>query len=187
MFGIDDAIEAGIAAVGLGMQIFGSNKQAQVSHQMAQVSKDEAMHEQNINDLKQRQMELEGQRSQLETIRNMQRARALGISASVNQGANMGSGLAGGLAQVQNQGGWNILGINQGLEIGRGINTQNKSISADKMQMADLQGQSADAQGMQSMGGALLKSSGTIGSLGANAWGGISNSFFPGVQLPGMK
>lgn len=172
MFGVDDAIGLGIQAVGLGMQIFGGNKQSQISAEMAKVSKDEAMHEKNINNLKAKQMELEASRTQLQNIRNIQRARAMGIASAVNQGANKGSGLQGGLASISDQGIFNMLGVNQALSTGRGINAENNFISDDKMKMADLKGQSADAQGWASLGGALMKAGGTFGSFGANLFGG---------------
>jgi hypothetical protein len=151
---------------------------------MAEVSRRQAGYEQNINNLKMQQMELEASRSQIQNIRNMQRARALGTAAAVNQGANKGSGLQGGLAQISNQAGWNMLGVNQALYTGRSINEQNNLISGTKMEMASLQGDMAQAQGMASLGGALTKSSGLFGQFAAG-FGGMN--LFPGVQLPGMK
>jgi hypothetical protein len=182
MFGIDDAITGGMQAVGLGMQIYGSLGQADVSKEMAKVSRDQALHEKNINDLKAKQMEVEGRRSQLQTIRNTQRARALGIQSAVSQGADKGSGMLGGMFDVQNQGAFNLQGINFGLEIGRGINKENNFISENKYKMADLQGEAAEYQGWSSLGGALMKSGGIVGQFAKGGGQGL----FPGVQLPGM-
>jgi hypothetical protein len=184
MFGIDDAIGLGLGAIGLGMQIFGGSEQSKISKEMAEVSKDQAMHEQNINDLKMQQMELEGRRSQIETYRNIQRARALGVASAVNQGAQSGSGMKGGQAQVTNQGLFNLQGIDFGLSIGRGVNKENQFISQDKMKLADLGADMSSAQGLASLGGSLMKAGPIFGQFGAS----LGNmSLFPGVQLPGMK
>jgi hypothetical protein len=179
MFGVDDAIELGIGAVGLGMQVFGAFGASNTAKEEAKVSKDEALHEQNINDLKTQQMELEGRRSLLQTFRNTQRAVAMGINSAVNQGSQFGSGLLGGIADTQNQGNFNALGINQALSIGRNINTENQGISQDRMKMADLKGQEATSNAWQSLGGALMKSGGTIGNLGANLFSGFGKSSNP--------
>lgn len=169
-------VGAAIGAVGLGMQLFGGNAQAEASRKAAEISKDVAHHEQNINDLKAKQMELEGRRSQLQTIRNTQRAQAMGINSAVSQGASKGSGMLGGIWDTENQGMFNLQGINQGLEVGRGINAENKSISEDKYKMADVQGQAATAQGWTSLGGALMKSGGFVGQVSQGFGGGGGNS-----------
>src|ERR1044071_3500172 len=159
-----DPISLSLQAIGLGMQIFGGMSQSQHAKEASEISKDEAMQEQGINSLKQRQMELEAKRTQLENIRNNQRARAMATEAAVNQGAQFGTGLLGGLAQINDQTDFNMLGVNQGLEIGRGINQFNQKISQDKMRMADVQSSMATDQGWQSLGGSLLKAGPTIGA-----------------------
>jgi len=176
MFGIDDAIGLGIGAVGLGMQIFGGSSQSKASAEAAKISKDEALHEQNINNLKTKQMELEAHRSQLQTVRNMQRARALGIASAVSQGANKGSGLQGSLAQISDQANWNNLGIGQALMIGQDVNKENNYISQDKMKMADVQSDMASAQGLSSLGGSLVKSAGLFGQFGSSIGGMFKSS-----------
>lgn len=168
-------VGAAIGAVGLGMQLFGGNKQAEASKAMAEASADEAKHEQQINNLKSQQMELEGRRSQLQTIRNTQRAVAMGVNSSVSQGASTGSGILGGVYDTQNQGAFNLLGIGQALQTGRDINAQNNSISADKIKIAQYGGQAAEGQGIASLGGAVMKSGGLVGQF-SQGFGGSGNS-----------
>lgn len=168
-----DPISIGIGVIGLGMSIFGGMQQADVAKQQAQVSRDIAGQEQGINDEKQKAMEISGRRQQLEIMRNTQRAQAQATNNAVNQGAQFGSGLQGGLAQVADQGLFNITGVNLGLETGRSINTYNRSISQDKMKMADLGGDMAEAQGWSSLGGAIMKSGPMIGSLSKGFGGGF--------------
>jgi len=177
-----DPISIGISAVGFGLSLFGAKKQKEASEaqaaaarQVAAYSGDIATQEQGINDLKQKQMEMEGRRTQLQNVRNMQRSRAMAVNAAVSQGAQGGSGIQGGLAQVENQGLFNMQGVQNALEVGRGINSYNKLISQDKIGIAQQQGISASAQGdaaegqgLMSLGGTLLKSGGTIGSMFSN-------------------
>jgi hypothetical protein len=178
-----DPISLAISGVGLGMQIFGGMGQAADAKKAAQISKDEATQEMGINNVKQQQMELEGRRMQMENIRNNQRARAMATNAATTQGAQFGSGLAGGLAQINDQTNYNMNGVSAALGFGRQISAYNNNISGDKMQMADVQADSAKNAGLASLGGSLMKSGGTLGNLfstGASAAGsgifGMANS-----------
>lgn len=166
-------IGAAVGAVGLGMSIFGGMEQSDIAKQQAKVSGDIAQQEQGINNEKQKAMEVSGRRQQLEILRNQQRQRAMATSAAVNQGANQGSGIQGGLAQVTDQSLFNLQGVNFALQTGRDINKYNQSISQDKMQLASLGGDAASAAGLASLGGSLMKAGPTIGNLS----GGFGNLF----------
>lgn len=157
------------------MQIFGGVSSAQNAKAQAKVSQDEATQEQGINDAKQQAMELQGRRTQLENVRNNQRARAMAVQSATTQGAQFGSGLQGGLAQIQDQSLFNMQGVNDALQTGRQIAGFNQNITNDKLQMAQLGGQAATDQGISSLGGALLKAGPTIGQLGQNATAGFKN------------
>lgn len=160
-----DPVSLAIGAVGLGMQIFGGIGASENAHQAAEISQDVARQEQGINDTKQKQMEMEGRRTQMENIRNNQRARAMSENAAVNQGAQLGSGLQGGLAQIQDQSLFNMSGVNNALAFGRQINTFNQNISNDKQQLASVQADSATNQGIMSLGGSLMKAGPVVGQL----------------------
>ena len=166
-----DPISLAISAVGLGMSIFGGMSQSKTAGEEAKVSQDEARQEQGINNQKQMQMELEGRRAQMENIRNIQRARAMGINSATNQGAQFGSGLQGGLADITDQGLFNMQGVEQGLAIGRNINAYNQNITQDKIQMASLKGQEATNAAWSSVGGALIKAGPIVGAF-AKGFGG---------------
>lgn len=173
-----DPISATLGVIGLGMQIFGGIGASKTAGQEAQVSQDEARQEQGINDTKQAAMELNGQRTQLENIRNNQRARAMAENSAVNQGAQFGSGLQGGLAQINDQSMFNMQGVNDALQTGRTINQFNKNISSDKQQMAVLGGTMATDQGISSLGGAIMKAGPMVGQMGTSAFGQIKSSNF---------
>lgn len=169
-----DPLSIGIMAVGFGAQLFGGISGAGVAKQQAAVSMDEATQEQAINAQKQQQMTLQAGRMQLENFRNVQQARAQGLTSATSQGAQFGSGLQGGQAQATDQGMYNALGINQNLAIGQNIAGLNDKISADKIQMASLGGSAATDAGIASLGGAMVQAGPTIGKMGKGiSFGGI--------------
>lgn len=160
-----DPVSLTLGVVGLGMSIFGAFGAADDAKHASEISKDEAKQQQGINDAKQQQMEIEGRRTQLENVRNNQRASAMALSAGVNQGANKGSGLQGGLAQINDQSLFNMQGVNDALSIGRQINGFNQNITKDKYAMADVQSSSATNQGISSLGGAVMKAGPIVGQI----------------------
>lgn len=180
-------LSAGIGIAGLAMQLFGglggasvSKQQSQLNAQSAQISGQVSADEGKINEQKKMQVGLEAQRAQLENFRNVQKAQAHNLNTATQQGAQFGSGLAGGQAEAQDQGGVNALGIGQNLEISNNIFGIDADISSKRVQMANLQSQSAqlggDAatyQGISSLGGALVKAGPTIGSFSQNIFSGF--------------
>jgi len=168
-----DPLTIGLMVAGAGMSLFGGISGAGVAKQQAAVSRDIASQEQGINAQKQQQMHLQANRLQLQNFRNVQRARAQGLNAATQQGAQLGTGLAGGQAQATDQGLTNSLGINQNLEIGDTIAGYNNKISGDKMQLASLGGEAAEDAGIASFGQSLFGAAGTIGKLGK------------GISMPG--
>lgn len=173
--GTGNVLGAGVSAIGLGMSIFGGMQQAGIAKEQAGVSADVARQEQGINDQKQQAMELAGRRQQLEIIRNNQRARAMAENSAVNQGAQFGSGLQGGLAQIQDQSTFNLVGVNSALETGRNIAGYNNAISTDKIRLAQLGGDAASAAGFASLGGSIMKAGPAIGAL-SGGFGGKSST-----------
>lgn len=172
-----DPFSAGLGIVGLGIQLFSGFSQANTAKQIAGVNQDIAGQEQNINQQKQLQMQLEAHRSTLQNYRNAQRARSQALAAGVEDNAQFGSGLPGGLAGISSQAAGNAQAVNQNLQIGQTIFGYNNKISQDKMQLASLGAQSAQEQAWGSLGGALVKNSGTIGGLGKDI-GAAGSDFF---------
>ena len=160
-----DPVSLGIGIVGLGLQLFGTSKAVDNSRQIAGVNRGIASDEERINAQKQQAMELSARRMQLENLRNNQRLRAQATNAATNQAAQFGSGLEGGLGQIQGQSLFNMAGVNQNLEIGQNIFGINKDISEKKMQLATLQGQQATNTALTSLGGTLVKEGPIIGGL----------------------
>lgn len=167
-----DPISLSLSAIGFGMQLFGGMGQADVANQVSQISNDKAQHEMQINTLKQQQVRLEANRSQMQNIRNVQQARAMSLSSATNQGAQFGSGLQGGQSEITAQGAYNMVGVNSALQTSEGIYGNNQSITGDNARIATLQGQSATDQGISTIGGALLKAAPSIGSF-SKGFGGL--------------
>lgn len=175
-----DPISLAIGAVGLGMQIFGGMGQSKNAAQAAKISQDEARQEQGINEQKQQAMELSGRRQQMEISRNAQRARAMATNSAVSQGAQFGSGLQGGLAEIEDQSLFNMVGVNSALQTGRNIAGYNNNITQDKIAMANVQSDSAKNAGIASLGGALIKAGPIIGNLSQGFGGSKIGSFSDG-------
>jgi hypothetical protein len=180
-----DPISLAIAGVGLGLSIFGGMSQSKVAGEEASVSENEAQQEQGINNVKQQQMELQGRRQSMENIRNTQQARAMAVAGATSGGAQFGSGLAGGLAQVTDQGLFNQVGVNSALQSGRQIAGFNQNITNDKMQMAALGGTMATDQGITSLGGAFMKAGPMVGPAISSAGGFLKNSNFGNMFMGG--
>lgn len=160
-----DPLTLGIGAVGLGLKLFGGFDAMNKSNEAYGVQQQITGQEQQIQNQRQKAMELTGRRQQLEIFRNMQRVRAAGTNAAVNQGATLGSGYAGGQAQITGQGMFNSLGVNQNLEIGRNIFGINQGISNNKMKLSGIQSQISTDQGISSFGGSLMSAAPTLSNI----------------------
>lgn len=177
-------IGAGISALGLGLSLFGGVDQAKAAKEYAQksyaVQQQISANENLVNDQRENAMQLNARRNSLEQFRNTQRMAARASAAAVTQGAQFGSGLAGGLGQIQAQGAYNVQGLNQNEQIGENIFGLNRTISGEKLQLAQLQSQygqtSATNQGFSSLGGSLMSLAGPASRLvqGGNPFGNAS-------------
>jgi len=121
--------------------------------------------QQQVEAQRQHAMELDAHRKQLETVRNMQRARSLALSTATNQGAQFGSGLQGGYGQISGESGTNMLGINQGLEIGENVFGLNAQISQQKILGAKAGLQMQEGAAFSSFGNSLVGSAQPFGRL----------------------
>lgn len=178
-----DPITLGIGALGLGMQAFGGFGAAGAAKAAAATSQQEVIQEQNLNNVKQQQMMLSANRQQMETFRNVQRARAQGLNASVQGGSNLGSGLQGGQAQATDQGLYNNLGVKQNVQFGNQIYGIDNTITGLKGQIAQDQSTQATDQAWASFGSSLTKSAGTISNIfgaGTKFATSVNGLFSPG-------
>lgn len=161
------------AAVGLGLSAWGmftnyenakesSQRQNQIQTAMAQI-------ETQQDDVRRKAMELDASRRSMEIMRNMQRARSLAVIRATTQGAGLGSGIGGGVAQVQQQASWELSGINDNTLFGRSMFSLNAQLNQQKLLMAQSSAESqtnaALGQGLQQAGSSILGSLGPIDRL----------------------
>lgn len=110
-------------------------------------------------ELRKNQMKLEAARARREQVRKAQVSAATATAAAWNQGAGTSSALAGGVAQIRNQAGRNVVAINQDEDIGEGMFKANKQIAQGGMVQAL-------GSGISSLGNAVANNAGTISRLG---------------------
>lgn len=167
-----DPLTLGIGAVGLGLKLFGGLGASSAQSAAYGLQQQEAQSEMQIESQKQQAFTLQTQRAQMENFRNVQRQRAAGLNASVNQGAQFGSGMKGGQAQAQDQGGVNDLGMRQNLQISQNIFAQTQAINQDKIGISGYQSTAATDQGIAGLGGTLMSGAGTMSNIAGagGAW-----------------
>lgn len=173
------AVTAAVAAIGIGLAVGGTAMSISAAHDAAEANQGIARQEMKADKQREQQMELDAQRRLRENIRNVQRARSVALNNAVSQGAQFGSGLAGGYGQIAGVGGNEDLGVRQNLQIGRNLFDINRQISAYKMDLADAQYMSSFGSGLTSLGGSLMGSAGTMGNIfgSANsAYGGFGQA-----------
>lgn len=165
-----------MGAASIGMQIFGAFGQSSAASKKADAEKAIAADEMQQDKLRRTGMELDANRKSMETLRNTQRMRAMATNTAVNQGAQFGSGLQGGLGGISGQSGVNQLGISQNRELGEGMFDLNAKISEQKMNIADAGSQMAKAQAWSSLGKSLGGAMGPMSSLSKGlSFGGPSS------------
>jgi len=125
------ALALAATAVGVGVQVKGQRDAAKASR------RSEA--------LRKRQADLESSRERRKVVRQAVIARSQALSGATAQGSQGGSGLQGTMGHISSQSSSNLLGINQGQEIGAGIFKANSDIASG-------QSMSALGSGISSLG-----------------------------------
>lgn len=131
--------------VGTGMGVVGQFQQAKAQKKAEQ--------------LRERQMNLEAARSRREIARKAVVARSEALSTGVAQGAQFGSGVQGGMAQITGTAARDTLAVNQNQEIGKGIFDANY----DSYRAGTL---SSIGQGFQSIGQNMVQNRELYGRVG---------------------
>ena len=172
-----DPLTLGIGAIGLAANLFFGQRASEDANKTQALEQQRFGLEKQVNDQRRQAMELSGRRQQLENFRNMQRARAQGIQAATNQGAQFGSGLQGGIADVENRGFFAAQGVNQNLAIGRNIFALDDQISDNKALQSRYKSDQATNSQWASLGGSIMSNAGTIGKIGSYGGTQLSNAF----------
>lgn len=170
-----DPLTIGIGAVGLGLKLFGGFGAASAQSQISGYQQQEAQSEMKIEQQKQQAFVLQTNRARMENFRNVQQAKATALSRGTSQNAQLGSGVAGGQAQVTDQGGVNDLGLTQNLSISKNIFSNTQDINQDKIAISGLQSTAATDQAWAGFGGTLMSGAGTMSNIFGAAGAGIKN------------
>ena len=157
------------ALVGIGMQLFGTEKSVDYSKQISAVQSQIYGVEQQENYQKYVQMLYQSQRQEIQNLRQVQQVRSASLAAGVSQGAQYGSGVKGGQSAASAEGGFNALGISQAVQTGSALYGLTSQETALNQMRTTIQGNLASAQGVQAFGSALTGASGAIGKLGGQA------------------
>lgn len=154
MTGAEIAIIGAVAsAVGTGVSAYGQMKQADAQRKQERIRR--------------RQMELEAARRKRQIIREATLQRSQSTTIGYAQGAGGSSSLAGAQGGIMQQAGSSVLGVNQGVTLGRDMFRAN---------MAE-----TNAAMIGNIGGGIS----SLGSLAMNA--GSSSTFDTGVQRLGQR
>lgn len=160
------ALSTIIAGIGVAASVAGTVGGFYASQQQASAQKKALAAQAEAERQRQIAMNLDAQRKKREIARQAQAARAQALAVTNAQGASQGSGLEGAYGAISGQTGVNALGVSQNQEIGNNIFAANRAVGAAQMDAADAQGMGAMFSGISSLGGALVKNSGTIGKIG---------------------
>lgn len=129
--------------------------------------KDQLAAQNKAESARQKAANLDALRRKRAIVRDMQQQRAIALSNATAQGAADSSGLQGAMAGVQGQATDSIVGINQQLQLGNTVFSANR-------QATRAASFGATGEGLQSLGGALVKNAGTLSGIGSS----IGNELF---------
>lgn len=161
---------AATAIAGTAISAVGTKKQASARKDMTNASI-------QAENARERQMNLEADRSQRENFRKAQVARATALTNTTAQGASYGSALPGAEGQIAGREGMNALAIAQNRDIGADIFSANRDYAKASSQ-ASTWGAVANA------GTSIIGLSQPIAQIGSTLIGG-SSSFFGSKKTGG--
>lgn len=148
------------------LSILGGEETSKAQQQVYQESAQIAGAEKQINEQRRQQMVLQTQRQQMENVRNVQKARSIGLAAVTNQGGGGGiqsSAYGGGQAAASAAGGRNEVALAQNEQIGQNIFNLNDQISDLRIAMAGEESKAAAGSGLSQLGGAIGKAAPLLG------------------------
>lgn len=149
-----------VAAIGLGLSVVGGVMQYTAQQRMIKSQENASKTAENA---RQQQTQLQATNERRQAVRQTLQARAMSLNAGVSQGAQYGSGVAGGMAQASNQGAENQYITNSSQILGNSVFDANRAYYS-----ATAKGQAGMAlgAGLSSLGGAIVNNAGTINRLG---------------------
>lgn len=152
------AVGLAASALGVGTSIYGAEQQSEAQQQMLAIQQKEQEQRKNL-------FEIEQQRKRVEDLRQGQIAQSTARANAVSQGAQFGSGLLGGLAEIQGESNYNILGIQQNTQVGENLFSLDQQLTQAKIASAQASTYQQIGSSLTSFGGQAISSMGEIGKL----------------------
>ena len=165
------ALSGGVGLIGAGIGAYGAFKMSQDAAAKAGVEQDITRTQMSENLVKQNFSAVLARRNSLQILRNAQRAGALARSAAVSQGANFGSGYAGGQSQESAEAGYGLQGIQQRMGESNTLFGMQNTISMDQFKLAGIESSMATDQGIMGLGQGIAG--------GSQPAGRVLSSLFP--------
>lgn len=158
--------------IGLALQAFGTIANFGSQQQIYDSQKRIQALQGQEDDQRKQAMELDAAQRKRRIVRTAIAARSQALATATNQGAEGGSALAGAYGGIMGQTGENELGVNQNLYIGRNLFGLKHQETLEQTKISDAQSRSAFFSGLSSLGGGLVKNSGSIDKLSTYFGGG---------------
>lgn len=169
MAAITAAIGLGIAAVGVGTQIYGASKAADANEQAIAA-------QQHSEQIKLQANAIDADRRRRQFVREGVIARASALSTTTNQGANQSSGLQGAYGQIAGRTSFGISGVDIAQATGLELFNANQDLFQAKQAGNQAAMVSGIGSGLTSLGGAIVGNIGPIDRVfGSGANGGTPN------------
>jgi hypothetical protein len=121
----------------------------------------EAKFEDRAEDARKKSANLDALRRQRAVVREMQQQRAIALSNATVQGSSEGSGLSGTMAGITGAGLTNMTGIQQQNALGNQVFAANKQARKARTTQSTM-------EGLNTLGGTLVKNAGSIESIGTD-------------------
>lgn len=167
------AIGMGISAIGTGLGLWGSSEAAEAQQKLtaAQMQAEKLRYE---------QMKNEAERKRRQAIKMQIQQQHTAVSNATLQGAGESSGAYGAYGQTNQEGSWNVGGVNIAEHFGTEIYKANMAALQAKGELADAQSLQQMGAGISSLGGAVLGNMGAINAMTTPSpfanYGNTSNS-----------
>jgi hypothetical protein len=158
-----------LLGVGLATSLAGTAVQMVAAQKQAKAQKASIRAQQKAEAQRERQMNLDAQRSRREEVRKAQRARAQAVAQIQSQGAQGGSAVQGASGQIFGQAARAQVATTQNQQIGANIFAANRERAAADMKAADARALSSFGSGIASIGGVFMSNAGTFGRIGTFA------------------
>jgi hypothetical protein len=167
---------AGVAIAGAGLYMNYEAGQDKADADQAAIAA-----QQEQQQLRKQQMDLDATRRRREILRQSVAARSASLAITTAQGAAVegGSALPGAQGSIAGRFGVNTVGVNQNQAIGWGMFDAHSDQLTAYSQAADAQSRQSFAQGLSSLGGAMITNAGSIGKIGSFTAGKIGQALAP--------